>query len=168
MKRKAIPVLVIALTATTVACSGGVADPISTSPAPTHTTTDLDALNVELSSTALPNALEHRDHFRPLCDVKGYPLVGNINSKGGTTATEFCAAVREIENPTKPPPAPACDSKALNEELSCCTMLDDAIANKEKFRCLCDEQGYPLVGNINSKGTTASELCKTLRDKNLL
>lgn len=168
MKRKAIPVLAIALTATTLACSGAVADPISTSPIPTATQTDLDALNVELSNTVLPSALERRDHFRPLCDAKGYPLVGNINSKGGTTATEFCAAVREIENPTKPPPAPTCDSKALNEELSTSTMLDDAIANKEHFRCLCDEQGYPLVGNINSKGTTASEFCKTLRDKNLL
>lgn len=165
MKRKAIPVLVIALAATAVACSGAVADPISTNP-PTDTHTDLDALNVELSNLGLPSALERREHFRPLCDVKGYPLVGNINSKGAT-ATEFCAAVRELESPTKPAPAPACDSKALNEELSCCTLLDDAIANKAHFRCLCDEQGYPLVGNINSKGATASDFCQTLRDKHL-
>lgn len=167
MKRKAIPVLAIALTASTVACSGAVADPIpSTTETPTQTPSSLQTLNEELSTVTLPAALERRDHFRPLCDAKGYPLVGNINSKGGATVTEFCAAVRELEAPPKP--APTCDSKALNEELSCCTMLEDAITNRARFRCLCDEQGYPLVGNINSKGTTASQFCQTLREKNLL
>ena len=37
-------------------------------------------------------ALANRDHFSPLCDENGYPLVGNIASKGGATASEFCAA----------------------------------------------------------------------------
>jgi len=61
-----------------------------------------------------------------------------------------------------------CDAEALNEELSI-TSLDDAVADRARFRCLCDDEGYPLVGNINGKVvTTASELCGNLRDRDLL
>jgi hypothetical protein len=65
--------------------------------------------------------------------------------------------------------APAeCDSKALNQELLG-TSLDDAVASRARFRCLCDDEGYPLVGNINGKAvTTASEFCGALREKDLL
>jgi hypothetical protein len=62
----------------------------------------------------------------------------------------------------------ACDTEALNAELSV-TLLDDAVANRARFRCLCDDEGYPLVGNINGKVVaTASEFCGALREKNLL
>jgi hypothetical protein len=61
-----------------------------------------------------------------------------------------------------------CDMDALNEQLSF-TVLDDAIADHERFRCLCDDEGYPLVGNINGKViATASELCSALREQDLL
>ncbi len=167
MKRKAIPLLAVAISSTAIACGATAPAPDpQPSPTPSGTKGELEVLNEELSGVTLDMALERKDHFRPLCDAKGYPLVGNINAKG-TTVTQFCAAVREIENPTPKPP-PVCDSKTLNDELSCCTLLDDAIANHEHFRCLCDDQGYPLVGNINSKGTTASAFCQALREKNLL
>ena len=52
-------------------------------------------LNKELSSTSLSEALSTSEHFRPLCDANGYPVVGNINGKVVTTASEFCDAVRE-------------------------------------------------------------------------
>ena len=61
-----------------------------------------------------------------------------------------------------------CDAQALNAELSG-TLLDAAVANRAHFRCLCDDEGYPLVGNINGKAvTTASEFCGALREKDLL
>lgn len=164
MKRKAIPLLALASLATaTAACTATVADPIPSTQASTEAPSSLDALNEELASTVLPDALLRREHFRPLCDDNGFPLVGNINAKGAR-ASDFCAAIRELA-PLKP--GPTCDSKSLNEELSESTMLDDAIANREHFRCLCDDDGYPLVGNINAKGTTASAFCAALREKNL-
>lgn len=70
--------------------------------------------------------------------------------------------------PTPPDPAPAaCDRDALNEELTMMT-TDGAVAKHEHFRCLCDDEGYPLVGNINSKGATASSFCTAIREKGLL
>ena len=65
-------------------------------------------------------------------------------------------------------PAPACDRDALNKELSDNYLLPQAVENRAHFRCLCDEQGYPLVGNINAKGATASQFCGALREKGLL
>lgn len=38
-------------------------------------------------------------HYRPLCDDKGYPLVGNLTTKdpkaSGTLVSQFCATVRK-------------------------------------------------------------------------
>ena len=62
-------------------------------PGPTGSDTrnpHLQSLNEELSMTALRSALSQSSRFAPLCDENGYPLVGNIVSKGGTTASEFC------------------------------------------------------------------------------
>jgi hypothetical protein len=56
----------------------------------------------------------------------------------------------------------------LNEQLSY-TSLDSAIADYKTFRPICDEDGYPLCGNINGKAiTTASQFCQAIVDKNLL
>jgi hypothetical protein len=66
----------------------------------------------------------------------------------------------------KPEPA-ACDMIKLRDELAAMT-LETAVSQHEHFRCLCDDQGYPLVGNINSKGTTPSAVCTTLKEKGLL
>lgn len=61
-----------------------------------------------------------------------------------------------------------CDTAALNAGLSGMS-LDEAVANRARFRCLCDDEGYPLVGNINGKAvTTVSEFCGALREKDLL
>ena len=55
---------------------------------------DLDRLNQELIYASSDVRMVDRAHFRPLCDAFGYPLVGNIVSKGGNTASEFCALIR--------------------------------------------------------------------------
>jgi len=156
MKRRAYPILVIALAAT--GCGAAVDNP---DPGPGAR--DLRTLNQELSTTSLQDALARREYFRPLCDAKGYPLVADIDSKEGTTATAFCEAVRA--NPAAP--VAACDLDKVNQELEYLS-LDDAIQNRSHFRCLCDAEGYPLVGNLNGKVvTTASEFCQVLRDDGL-
>ena len=55
---------------------------------------NLEELNQELSEVTLQEALATRTTYEPLCDAEGYPLVGNVNSKGGTTASEFCHAAQ--------------------------------------------------------------------------
>jgi hypothetical protein len=78
--RRRTALSVLAVTAAT-ACGGALAP-------------DLDALNQELSRRSYTQAMTERSHFAPLCDEHGYPLVGNILSKGGTTASLFCEATR--------------------------------------------------------------------------
>jgi hypothetical protein len=175
MKRKTYPILAIALTAS--ACGGTPAS----GPEPQSTR---QQLTQELSNTPLADALKNRDRFAPLCDENGYPLPGNVNSKGsgsGTSVTEFCDAIRPSTQkpapaaappsapppPATPPAQQACDRDTLNQDLGN-SSLEDALANRTQFRCLCDDQGYPLVGNINVKGTKASEFCGALREKGLL
>lgn len=169
MMRKTTTILAVAFAAS--AC-GGTAPQTTASEAapPDHPSLDQD-LAQELRNTSLEAALGNREHFAPLCDKNGYPLPGNVNSKesAGIAAkvSQFCDAIRP-KAPQAKPAAPACDRDALDQELSHDTMLDEALARHEHFRCLCDDQGYPLVGNISSKGTTASAFCGALREKNLL
>ena len=161
MLRKTYSILAVALTAS--ACGG------TTEPS-VHQESRQELAD-ELAKTSLQDALARRDHFLPLCDGDGYPLPGNINNKEapGTTVTEFCNAIK----PPDPKPdasvdaTPACDLNALNVELSN-VIVDDAIAQHAHFRCLCDDQGYPLVGNINAKGATASQFCSAMKEKGLL
>lgn len=65
---------------------------LSTACGPSVDPKALEPLNQELTTKTLDQAVADRDHFSPLCDENGYPLVGNIASKGGATASEFCAA----------------------------------------------------------------------------
>jgi hypothetical protein len=54
----------------------------------------------------------------------------------------------------------------LNRELAA-TTLADALSRKTHFAPLCDDHGYPLVGNIVSKSdpaATASNFCAALRN----
>ncbi len=54
-------------------------------------------LRAALASTALNVALQ-QPRFRPLCDEDGYPLVGNIATKGRVTQpSELCASVRRAK-----------------------------------------------------------------------
>jgi hypothetical protein len=173
MLRRTYSILAVAIT-TSAAC-GGVTTESTGTPGTSSTPSTLQALADELARTPLADALARRDHFRPLCDSGGYPLPGNVNGKGAplTTVAEFCNAIGKplpAPPPTpdpKPAPTPACDTNALNVELSN-TLLDDAVRQHAHFRCLCDDKGYPLVGNINAKGATASQFCTALRDKGLL
>jgi outer membrane biosynthesis protein TonB len=180
MFRKTTTILAVALTAT--AC-GGAAGTLASQP-------NKQELAEELSKTSLDDALENRDHFSPLCDADGYPLPGNVNNKQPprTTVNEFCNALKSEPKPEPkaeatpdpkpeptpepkpeptPDPKPACDLEALNKELSN-MLLETAVEQHKHFRCLCDDQGYPLVGNINAKGATASQFCKTIKEKGLL
>jgi len=175
MLRKTYSILAVALTAS--ACGG------ATESSTQHQETKQELAD-ELSKTTLEDALKRRDHFAPLCDGDGYPLPGNVNPKqSGTTVAEFCDAIGKGETkpgadppppstgappPPPPPPPPTCDLDTLSHELQDGTPLDQAVANYKHFRCLCDDKGYPLVGNINSKGTKASEFCATLKEKGLL
>jgi MFS transporter, PPP family, 3-phenylpropionic acid transporter len=53
-------------------------------------------LRGELLSTGREKAQEKPGYFRPLCDRDGYPLVGNMASKGPVyQPSEFCADVRK-------------------------------------------------------------------------
>ncbi len=181
MLRKAYSILAVVTASASVACSGAI-DPS------VHQETR-QQLADELSNTSLADALKHREHFAPLCDGQGYPLPGNINSKGsGTSVAEFCDAINPPDAQTTPKPdatpdatspkadagpdasadaTSTCDLKSLNQELSF-TLLDDAVKDHAHFRCICDDQGYPLVGNINAKGATASQFCAAIKEKGLL
>ena len=58
------------------------------------------------------------------------------------------------------------DLQNLNGELSI-TRLAEALSRLEHFRQLCDDLGYPRVGNIVSKtgdGAKASEFCAEIRE----
>ena len=166
MMRKTYTILAVALTAS--AC-GGAASEAAPDRQPTQ-----EELARELASTPPGDALRNRDHFAALCDEHGYPLPGNVNAKGGPPSelVTFCKAIGPAPTPTEPAPhttpAPACDQGALNRELSNDNILEEALAKHAHFRCLCDDQGYPLVGNINAKGATASAFCAALVEKGLL
>jgi hypothetical protein len=175
MLRKTYTILAVAITAS--ACGGTTAT--ADHQATQHeqpSSQELAQLADELANTTLADALARKDHFSPLCDSDGYPLPGNINNKeSGTTVEEFCKAIGkpkpepqpQPQPQPQPNPAPTCDKDALNTELSD-TLLDGALEQHAHFRCLCDDKGYPLVGNINAKGTTASAFCGALKEKGLL
>lgn len=57
---------------------------------------ELIELRDELLETPQPQAMERMDHFRPLCDDAGYPLVGNVATKSvGMQPSQFCSEVRK-------------------------------------------------------------------------
>lgn len=171
MLRKATTIL--AVVAASAAGCAGANDTAGRAGEPAESPPGKQQLVDELARTSLEDALLRRDHFAPLCDGEGYPLPGNVNAKQGqgTAVPLFCGAMKDAGAESKPdaappPPPPACDRGALNADLAN-TLLDEAVKDR-RFRCLCDEKGYPLVGNINAKGATASQLCAALREKNLL
>lgn len=68
-------------------------------PPPTDDKADpkLLALRDELDRTASDQLPAKQDHFRPLCDKDGYPLVGNLNRKSPPTPSRpsaFCESLR--------------------------------------------------------------------------
>jgi hypothetical protein len=78
----------------TTACVDEGSAPVSDSDAPA----ELLTLRGELVQTERDQALARQDHFRPLCDEQGYPLVGNVATKVppvGFQPSEFCEKVRE-------------------------------------------------------------------------
>ncbi len=56
-------------------------------------------LRQELGDTPPAEALSTKlVHFAPLCDADGYPLVGNVASKGlGLQPSEYCAEAKKLE-----------------------------------------------------------------------
>lgn len=56
----------------------------------------LRELRQELLNTGRDKALAAVARFRPLCDKDGYPLVGNLATKGDMyQPSQFCADVRQ-------------------------------------------------------------------------
>lgn len=59
-------------------------------------------LVTEISRMPLSDAMKEREHFRPLCDADGYPLVGNLPTKSPASAASdgpvatFCAEQRKM------------------------------------------------------------------------
>ena len=74
-------------------------------PADGHATARLLALREELAAVATDAEMTAKlAHFRPLCDADGYPLVGNIITKGDgpkMKPSKLCAVVREREHTKK-------------------------------------------------------------------
>jgi hypothetical protein len=55
------------------------------------------ALRDELFYTSQKEALAKREHFKPLCDADGFPVVGNVYRKDeGYQASAFC---RDLNHP---------------------------------------------------------------------
>jgi hypothetical protein len=79
--------------------------PAAASPAPEHapppgpaTARQLSQLRGELIFAGRDKALAELPRFRPLCDRDGYPLVGNLASKGDRyQPSQFCSDVRARE-----------------------------------------------------------------------
>ena len=58
----------------------------------------LVSLRNELRAEKVEGARAKIDHYRPLCDKDGYPLVGNVlrkSAKPELQPSELCAVVRE-------------------------------------------------------------------------
>ncbi|MBS2013736.1 MAG: hypothetical protein JST00_12665 [Deltaproteobacteria bacterium] len=86
----------------------------------------------------------------------------------GTAAPAPTPAKDEAASASGPAAAGACDERQKEVELSGLP-LEDAIAKRSQFRCLCDAEGYPLVGNTLGKAiTTPSEFCNAIRERGLL
>ena len=67
----------------------------------------------------------------------------------------------------KPEPTPSAAAPVPLEQQLAMTMPDEARAHPERFRALCDKDGYPLVGNLNQKspGLEPSQFCAEIRAK---
>ncbi|HEX4419244.1 MAG TPA: hypothetical protein VH165_15135 [Kofleriaceae bacterium] len=113
MSRKRTLLTVILLSATPAAASPGAspaapapsAGPTDHSPAPApapppdaKAAPALLALRTQLLQT--PRAEAQLATFRPLCDRDGYPLVGNVASKGDVyQPSQVCSYVRDAQKP---------------------------------------------------------------------
>ena len=89
MHRKAKPTLILTATLAASALAGPMAF--------AGDAAALESLREELVSTDRATALSRTQHFRPLCDEGGYPLVGNVYRKGPAPEIQpsaFCAEVR--------------------------------------------------------------------------
>jgi len=59
---------------------------------------ELLKLRAELFHSSEEASKKQLAHFRPLCDADGYPLVGNIATKGERfQPSELCAIVRQTK-----------------------------------------------------------------------
>jgi hypothetical protein len=130
-------------------------------------------LAVALTATACGGAAESTNPTKQ--ELAGEERSAENTNTGGAPGAKTPEATPPNTKPeeTKPgstPDAPkpaTCDLEALNKELSA-MMLEDALEQHKHFRCLCDDKGYPLVGNINAKGATASQFCSSIKEKGLL
>jgi hypothetical protein len=110
MSRKRTVLTVILLSATPAAASPGAspaappsAGPTDHPPAPppdARAAPALLALRTQLLQTPRAEAKAQLARFRPLCDRDGYPLVGNVASKGNVDQpSQVCSYVRDAQKP---------------------------------------------------------------------
>jgi len=84
------------LTVLLLSAAPAVASP--TPPPDDAVTKPLLDLRAQLRDAGHDKAIAQLARFRPLCDKDGYPLVGNIASKGGVyQPSQFCRDVRKAE-----------------------------------------------------------------------
>ncbi len=70
-------------------------------PAPARDTPALIELRNEAGALSLAAVLAKLPRYRPLCDADGYPLVGNLATKGRVTQPSvICAVVRQAKSTT--------------------------------------------------------------------
>jgi hypothetical protein len=142
-------ILAVALTAAAAGCSTAAGNDVIPRPV---TGVDTPAAPTQAMATPGPApAAVAPEPVRPLADMDGYPLVGNMGQgKGG-----------EPKRPRSDDPALlALRDKLLNKPRA------KVLANPEPFQPLCDKDGYPLVGNLMRKVATPdyqpSAFCRDL------
>ena len=85
-------------TALLLSSAAAFASPERRPPDDDHAKPELLKLRAELFHSTEDAAKKQLAHFRPLCDADGYPLVGNIATKGERfQPSELCAIVRETK-----------------------------------------------------------------------
>ena len=124
--------------------------------------TTITILAVALTTAACGSTSETSSSKQPVAGEKS----NGEGTEGSKTGDPQQPATTPAPTSTSQPTS-ACDRTSLSQELGN-MVLDEALKQSKKFRCLCDDKGFPLVGNINAKGTTTSQFCGAIREKGLL
>jgi hypothetical protein len=91
--------------------------------------------------------------------------VALVASSTACSAKSTTQSTQNNAPPTIEKPAPNdANLLALRDELGN-TSREQVLANKDRFRPLCDKDGYPLVGNLNRKSPNfePSDYCAEVR-----
>jgi hypothetical protein len=96
IKPRALVTALLLSTAPAAASPGSTSTPAA--PPSSAAKADLLELRAQLAAAGRATAQAQLPKFRPLCDKDGYPLVGNLASKGDVyQPSQFCAELRTRE-----------------------------------------------------------------------